>query len=363
MLAGRWLIGRIDADLWAAASGDLGADNRGPAPLEPAAYRALLAREAGADIDPRALQRRAAAIGAELEAMLDERAARVEPGAADWRPVFARLSDDHPDSPEAVLELYREETRLAERFARKLALLPLPDRPPRVVAVQNPALRRLFPLGLYLGKGTYAVTLEPPLGDGAHYLRNHCRVCVPAIAVHEAYPGHHVAFSRLAPGRAPTREERLPFYHEGWAQYGEVLYWERGYWQAEAPLELGALRLMRLRALRAEVDAALHGGRMTSEKAVRAYREQAGVDAVAAEGEVAGHLHAPARKASYLIGGLQVLALRAALGEPRGEELRAFHERFLTRVAPVPVLARELFGVEIAGLPENALLSAPGSTP
>jgi hypothetical protein len=58
-----------------------------------------------------------------------------------------------------------------------------------------------------------------------------------------------------------------------------------------------------------------------------------------------------------------VLALRAALGEPRGEQLRAFHERFLTRVAPVPVLARELFGVQIAGLPARDLLPAPGAAP
>lgn len=363
VLAGRWLIERMVAGPAAGGAEDRPADAAGPAPLGPAAYGALLAREAGAGVDPRALERRAAAIGATLEAMLDERAARVEPGAADWRPVFARLSDDHPASPEVALELYREEARRAERFARELALLPLPDEGPRVVAVANPALRRLFPLGLYLGRGTYAVTLEPPLGDGGRYLRNHCRACVPAIAVHETYPGHHVAFSRLMPGRAPAREERWPFYHEGWAQYGEVLYWERGYWQGDATRELGALRLMRLRALRAEVDAALHGGRMTVEEAARAYRERAGVDAVAAEGEVAGHLHAPARKASYLVGGLQVLALRTALGEPGGEELRAFHERLLTRIAPVPVLARELFGVEVPGLPERDLLPAPGGVP
>jgi uncharacterized protein (DUF885 family) len=358
----RWWLGR-DEDLLSAAASDLAKEGAAPRPLGVAAYRALLAREAGADIDPGALVERAAAVGGALEAMLDERAAVLDPGAGDWRPVFARLSEDHPDGVEGVLELYRQETRRAESFCRKLMLVPLPARPPRVIAVENPALRQLFPIGLYLGEGTFAVTVEPPLGDGASYRRNHCRICVPAIAVHEGYPGHHVAFARLAPGRKPTREERLPFYQEGWAQYGEVLFWERGYWQGQAALELGALRLMRLRALRAEVDAALHSGRMTSEEAARAYRERAAVDATAAAGEVAGHLHGPARKASYLVGALQLLALRAAAGDPHGEDLRAFHERFLTRVAPIPEVARELFGLEIPGLPERDLLPARGPRP
>ena len=359
--AGRWAARRADLDLLAAAGDELDAGATSPRPLGAAAYGALLAREAGGAIDPEELAARAAAVGAALETRLDERAAMLDPSAPDWRPVFARLAGDHPETADQALELYREETALAERFCRELGLVPLPERPPRVIAVANPALRRLFPLGLYLGKGTYAVTLEPPAGGDGEYLRNHCRVCVPPIVVHEAYPGHHVAFSRLAPGRTLTRAERLPFFHEGWAQYGEVLFWERGYWRGRPTLELAALRLMRLRALRAEVDAGLHGGGMSVEEAARAYRDEAGLDPVAAEGEVAGHLHGPARKASYLVGGLQVLALRAAVGEPQGDELRAFHERLLAGVAPVPLVARERFGVEIPVLPRRELLPPDGA--
>lgn len=341
-------------------------DSTAPQPLGAAAYAQRLAQEAGGKVAPAALAERARAVAAELEAMLDERARRLDPAATDWRPVYRRLQDDTPQTGEEILAAYRVETERALTFCRERGLVPLPPRSPSIYAIENTALRRLFPLAMNRGDGTLGITLEPPEGEGdvAGYRRNHCRVCIPPIAVHETYPGHHVAFALVREGSGGGASGRWPFFHEGWAQYAEVLMWEEGYWQAdparepaiEPAIQMGALHLMLRRATRAEVDAGLHGGGLLPEAARRIYVERLLIDEAAAASEVTGHLQSPAKKASYLIGALQLLALRDALGRPRGAALRSFHERFLRRADTIPGLARREFGVEIPVLPARRLL-------
>ncbi|MDX1996268.1 MAG: DUF885 family protein [Thermoanaerobaculia bacterium] len=363
-----------------------------PRPLTLPAYERLLAREAGGPIAAAELAQRASRIAADLEERLSERARLLDPTADDWRTVFARLREDTPADDAAVLAAYRDENARAEAFCRAHDLVPLPPSQPQVFAIANPSLRRLFPLAMNRGDGTLGITLAPPNpptppggaglensprgaqttersferrsggpsgpAPGAAYRRNHCRVCIPPIAVHESYPGHHVAFALARAGQAGNDSGRWPFFHEGWAQYAEILLWEEGYWQGDPAREMGALVLLLLRALRAEIDARLHGGRLTPEDARRLYTERLLMDTDAAASEVSGHLQHPTKKASYLVGALQVLALRDAVA-PARTELRRFHERLLAHPGYLPALARDSFGVEIPALPDRPLLASP----
>ena len=322
-------------------------------PLGAPEYARRLAELAGAELTPEDLARRAAEIGEELELRLDARARELDRAAADWRPVFERLRDDAPASEAEVLALYRDEVGHAEAFFRRHAVVPMPAAPPEVVSIDNDVMRRLFPLALLLEDGTLGVTTRAP-GAGApdrEDLANQCRVCVAPVVVHETYPGHHVAFAAMRGKREPRGAAAQPYFHEGWAQYAEILAAESGYWAGEPARELGALRLMRMRVLRAEADVALHTGAWDGDELLRRYRVVALVSGAAAEAELAGHLEAPGRKTAYFAGALQLLALRAKVGSPRGEQLLAFHSRLLERPAPLPRIARERFGVELTELP------------
>jgi hypothetical protein len=344
-----------------------------PRPLDARTYAQRLQAEAGGPIEPRALAERARAVSAELEALLDNRARRLDPAAGDWRPAYTRLQNDTAATGAEILKAYERETERARAFCVERQLVTVPATSPRIYEIQNDALRRLFPLAMNRGDGTLGITLAPPArvagfehrspespDPAAAYRRNHCRVCIPPIAVHETYPGHHVAFAFQRGAEAGRENGRWPYFHEGWAQYAELLMWEEGYWQGDPALEMGALHLMLLRATRAEVDAGLHGGGLSPAEARRIYVERLAIDEDAAASEVAGHLQAPGKKASYLVGALQLLALRDALGHPRGAERRAWHDQLLRRGGgTLPAVAREELGVKIPVLPARGLLTRP----
>jgi uncharacterized protein (DUF885 family) len=316
-------------------------------------YARRLAELAGVGLEPAAVARRARAERESLEVRLDAAARAVEPGAADWRPVFERLRGGSPASEREVVELYRDEIARAWSFCRDRIDVPMAEAPAEVVPIGNDVVRRLFPIALLLEDGRLGVTTRGPaaVAATADDLANQCRVCVPPVVVHETCPGHQVAFAAARrAGRRPAAAAE-PFFHEGWAQYAEVLADEAGYWRGAPARELGALRLRLLRALRAEVDVGLHADGWTADAARASYRELALVPAAAAEAELAGHLEQPGRKCAYLVGAAQILALRAALGEPRGEALRAFHDRLLAEPGRLPAIARERFGVALAALP------------
>ncbi len=188
-------------------------------------------------------------------------------------------------------------------------------------------------------------------GEDPDYLANHCRVCIPPLAVHEGYPGHHVAFRRMEEaGTSPPETAELARYKpfvEGWGLYAEALMLEQGYY-ADADRELGAWRMLLLRLLRAEVDAGLHGGGLEPAAAEAIYRDRLLLSPAAAATEVRGHLAKPAVKASYAVGLLQILELRQRLRQIEPQlGPRQFHDRLLGPPASLPAIARERFGVEL----------------
>ena len=319
-------------------------------------FRERLLAEAQIEVEPLESMAAGRAARFAIEERLDAVATRLDSEALDWRPVFGELARRHPATEPEVLELYRVELAAAERFVLEHDMVPLPAEHLTVEAVDNPMLRRTFPLALYLEPARLGVVLRPPRAPGPvpGYLANHCAICVPPLAVHEGYPGHHVAYSLARESRAG--EERgvgsagraNMTFHEGWGQYAELLMLEAGYWAAAPERELGALRLILLRALRAEVDGALVAGRLDAAGAEALYVETLRMTRGAARAEVAGHRQDPGRKSSYLVGALQILALRAALERAPGDvSRRQLHRVLLEHPAPIPAIARERFGVEL----------------
>ena len=319
-------------------------------PVGAADYDLLLARLAGEPIDGGELERLALETSEHLERRLDDLAARL--GDADWRRAFSRLRQDHAPDAAATLEAYRREIARQGDFLRRQPLVALPASGVEVVETGNPIFRRYFSLAMYLD-GRLALTLAPPPGEpaaenAADYLRNHCRVCIPPLVAHEVWPGHHLAYSRAevvpaGPERLAANRSHL-VYHEGWALYAELMMIEAGYYDGDLEAQLGAWRMLELRAVRAFLDPALHRGDVTPEEAERIYRQRLGMSAAAARSEVARHLRDPGLKASYFVGLLQILELRRQQEAATIDELRAFHDRLLGRPQTIPHLARQRFG-------------------
>ncbi len=316
------------------------------APLTTAAYGRLLAKRAGGPVSVPGLLAEAERARRTIAARMDRLAAEIRPGAG-WRELFAELGRDAPEGRDELLAAYRRELERAAEFVVERRLVSVPAAQPEVVVLENEALRGYFPLGLY-HDGRLALSIEP----GS--LASHCRVCIPPLAVHEGYPGHHVAFWRYrrADGEPPRLAElaRYKPYVEGWGLYAELLMLEHGYYE-RPERRLGAWRLVLLRTLRAEIDARLHGGGLTAEAAEQSYRRELVATPAAAAAEVRMHLAKPGVKASYFVGLLQILELRQRVrGDGEGLDWLDFHDRLLGPPATLPAVARERFGVELGEL-------------
>ncbi len=295
-------------------------------------------------------------VRASIEDELQAAAAGID-RSRDWRLVVEETFAAHPATPGDTVAAYQRECDRAAEFLRARDLVALPDAGLTVVEAGNLALRQNFPLALYLD-GKRAVTTAPGLEADPAYLANHCAVCIPPLAVHEGYPGHHVQFWHLErsgaePPPPPLDAEgpatrRNHFYIEGWALYAELLMIEQGYYRTPAEL-LGAWRSILHRAVRAAIDAELHTGVIDENTARERYRTELSLTADAAATEVRRHLSLPASKASYLVGMLQILELRRLVCvRPEPPSPRRFHDALLARAAPYPQIGREVFGVELA---------------
>lgn len=335
------------------------------------AYRQVLRNEAGLEMAPSELAELAAREAAWIEQRLDALAHRIDPSLpaepGRWRTVAERLRRDHPETPEAVVAAYRQEVERARAFVLDHELATVPDGPLVVDLTPESLPEGRYPLVAYLGY-RLAITAKPDR------LEDHAWTAIPPLAVHETFPGHHLAFLHqrsVRPDPGPEVRElaqkslKNRFFHEGWGQAAELLMLEAGYFSDDPARELGAWQNLHLRAERARLDVRLHLGEITPDEAVEALA--AGHLAPdTARAEVAKHLDEPGMKASYLVGALQILALRREVRRSREEaglpfETRSFVDRLLAWPLPIPEAARLRFGVELpAELPPLAELLEPG---
>jgi uncharacterized protein (DUF885 family) len=167
------------------------------------------------------------------------------------------------------------------------------------------------------------------------------------VALHEAYPGHHLQLVH-ANGH-PSRLRRFftnNVFCEGWALDCEQLMRDLGF--IGSPIgHLMQLRDQLWRACRVVIDAGLHTRGMTVEEAVRWLVEEARLEEPNAISEVKRYTTSPTQPMSYLIGKREVLRLRdeyrGRVGD--GFTLRAFHDALLSHGTIPPALVRqELFG-------------------
>jgi uncharacterized protein (DUF885 family) len=164
--------------------------------------------------------------------------------------------------------------------------------------------------------------------------------------VHEGYPGHHLqlsianhhpSFIRRLQGNTPLIE--------GWALYCEQMVVEKGLYPRDSFSALRWLGGVRFRAARVILDVKLHTGRMTYADAVRFMLDSVGTDTAFAQGEVRRYCLQPCQPMSYLVGKLQILAIREQLEHSLGAafDLREFHDRLLAEGSiPVSLIQRKL---------------------
>jgi len=152
-----------------------------------------------------------------------------------------------------------------------------------------------------------------------------------ATVHHELIPGHHLQLFMAERYRPYRRLFETPFFIEGWALHWELLLWDKGFAKS-AENRVGMLFWRMHRCARIIFSLGFHTEKMTAQECIKLLIEKVGHEPASAEAEVRRSLsgaYPPLYQAAYLLGGLQITALRRELVETGKMTDKAFHDALL----------------------------------
>lgn len=308
----------------------------------------------------------------------ETRARMVELAASEWsrrrpgqpRPdreqdlLRAALDDVAADAVPAhrLVREARDAVEEARRFCAAWGALPMPDVDSLRVEMMPDELRGVAvafvtgPQPLRPGTGgTYHLATVPDRWDDAQrdsFLREYHPAQLRSLAVHEAYPGHHLQLMRQA--EHPRLARRLlsrPVFVEGWAVTVERAVLDAGFGLEgtsrvrREDLELIQLRMLLRVAANALLDLGLHAGSMTDADAMSLLTGAALQEEAEAQGKLLRAKVTSAQLCSYFAGADELAALRRREERRLGPafDVDAHLRALLDHGAPtVPVLAGAL---------------------
>ena len=189
---------------------------------------------------------------------------------------------------------------------------------------------------------THEQKLMTMRGNNPHFSR--------ATVHHELIPGHHLQMF-MADRYQPQRKLfDSPFFVEGWAVYWEMLLYERKF--AVKPEDrIGMMFWRNHRAARILFSLGFHMGKLTPEQAVEMLIQRVGHEPDNARAEVRRSFNGdypPLYQAGYMIGALQLRALKKELVDGAAMPLLKFHDSILEGgMLPAELIRARLKGEKI----------------
>jgi len=163
-----------------------------------------------------------------------------------------------------------------------------------------------------------------------------------ATVQHELIPGHHLQMYMTERFRRYRQLFSTPFWIEGWTLYWELLLWELGF--PRTPEErIGMLFWRMHRCVRISFSLRFHLGELSTADCVEILVDRVGHERANAEGEVRrsfNGLYPPLYQAAYMIGGLQVRALKRELVDSGQMTFRQFHDAIMAENEMPPAMLR-----------------------
>jgi len=267
----------------------------------------------------------------------------------DWQAAMEAVKQKHvaPGDQPAMIHRLAAETIAFLKAGDLVTVPPLCEEVWRM-EMMTPARQRVNPF--FLGGDTIIVsyptdtmTHEEKLmsmrGNNEHFAR--------ATVHHELIPGHHLQQFSTKRYRPYRREFETPFWIEGWALYWEMLLWDKGF--ARSPEDrVGMLFWRKHRCARIVFSLGFQLGRMTPEQCVDYLIDRVGHEPANASAEVRRSVmggYPPLYQAAYMLGGLQIRALRAELVDSGKMSEREFHDAILREGAiPIAMVRAALTG-------------------
>jgi hypothetical protein len=253
----------------------------------------------------------------------------------DWKAALEKVKTIHPPpggQPAVVRDLVQE----AVDYLRAHDLLTVP-----AVAAESLRMIMMTPERQLVNPfftGGNVISVSYPTNTMEHEaklqsMRGNNTPFSHATAFHEMIPGHNLVFytsARLA-GLRPDLGGNSPFYSEGWPLYWELLFYDLGF--HDTPEErIGALFWRMHRAARIIFSLRFHMGEWSPRECIEFLVERVGFERDNAAGEVRRSFNGsypPLYQLAYLVGGLQLRAIRRELVDGGSMPQKTFHDEVL----------------------------------
>ena len=349
------------ADFLAFLNKDLLPRSHGSFAVGRAHFEERLRLEHALDTSAPELKRAGQRLFDDTERQLRELAAEIDSGR-NWSEIIEEAKSQHPPA-DRLLESYVAEFQRLRSYVIAHDIVTVPENE-ELEATHTPLFARsTLPYAAYeppapfekQQKGHFWVTpieAGTPKDQQEVQLREHSYFALPAIALHEAYPGHHVQLVTSNNSSSFIRKHiSSNIMCEGWALYCEEMIRRSGYRPAylenfgdsERGLKLFHLFVLKdalWRAARVIIDVGLHTEGMSVEDAVRLLSDRVFLSEGAALAEVRRYTMSPTQPMSYAMGKHQITSLRE---EFRYLPLRKFHDLLLAEgTIPIKFIRHEM---------------------
>lgn len=233
------------------------------------------------------------------------------------------------EQPTAMLKLYNESVDFIRQH-NLITLPPLSEESWRM-SMMSPERQLVNPF--FLGGEEFIISyptntmsqddkLMSMRGNNPHFSR--------ATVHHELLAGH--ALQEFMTNRYKTyRHFETPFWIEGWSLYWEMLLWDMGFPQSPED-RIGMLFWRMHRCARIIFSLNYHTGKWTPQQCIDFLVDRVGHERANAEGEVRRSFvggYDPLYQIAYMIGGLQIMALKKELVDTRKMTYKDFHDAFI----------------------------------
>jgi uncharacterized protein (DUF885 family) len=281
-----------------------------------------------------------------------KKAAREMGYGDDWHKALEQVKIRHVE-PGQQSALIRDLAREAIEFVEKRNLLTLPPLALEDWRIEMMSPERQLVNPFFTGGDDISVSypvntmsqeqkLMSMRGNNIYFAR--------ATVFHELIPGHHLQgfmAERYHPYRWPFA---TPFYGEGWAVYWEMLLWDLNF--DRTPEErVGALFWRLHRCARIVFSLSFHLGKMSPQECIDYLVDRVGHERANAAAEVRRSIaddYGPLYQAAYMLGALQLRALRRDLVERGKMSDREFHDAVLMENSvPIEMIRAALTGQKI----------------
>ena len=319
-------------------------------------YEWLLSEYHLLDFDAEGLRATGRRVLAETKVKMEALAAEIDPDKS-WHDLLDELKADHPDAG-GLRQHYASEMARARDFVREHDLVTIPEGEELDVIDTPVFLRKILPYAAYHPAGPfekrqrgmfYVTPADESLAPDAQerQLRGHSVHTIPVVALHEAYPGHHLQLVRSNAAKRPVRRVLWnTVFIEGWALYCEEMMKDAGFYP-EAKTRLGQLKEMLWRSARVVVDVGLQLGEMSVDEAIDFMMSEVSLERINATAEVKRYTANPTQPSSYLVGKLAILGIRERYQARAGAsfDLKTFHDALLDIGSIQPRLVETVLGL------------------